>query len=171
MWLLSLSTFRACIASHGALADRWSYINRLRELQNTPHSVFAAGAGQGSDIVMVDLEMRVPCDALCAMLCALRVGMVWCGVVWCGVVWGGVWGGVLSYQTITVCWMLSSVTVHLMSFLLFYMLYVSRSSHDVYPTVSLSLAIPLPTLPIPIPTSNFYPNPYVTIITPSRLSS
>ena len=169
--MLSLSTFRACIASHGALADRWSYINRLRELQNTPHSVFAAGAGQGSDIVMVDLEMRVLCDALCAMLCALRVGMVWCGVVWCGV-----WCGVLSYQTITVCWMLSSVTVHLMSFLLFYMLYLSRSSHDVYPPVSLSLAVLLPTLPIPISTSNFYPNPYVTIITPhlltpSRLSS
>jgi hypothetical protein len=34
---------------------------------------------------MVDLEMRVLCDALCAMLCALRVGMVWSDVVWCGV--------------------------------------------------------------------------------------
>ena len=105
--------------------------------------------------------------------CTMRYAMCfacWYGMVWCGVVWCGVWGGVLSYQTIPVCWMLSSVTVHLMSFLLFYMLYVSRSSHDVYPTVSLSLAILLPTLPIPIPTSNFYPNPYVTIITPHLLT-
>jgi hypothetical protein len=63
--------YRACIVSHGQLADRWSYINRLRELQDTPPSVFAVGAGQGSDIVMVDLEMRVLC-VLCAVLCALR---------------------------------------------------------------------------------------------------
>jgi hypothetical protein len=56
--------------SHGELADRWSYISRLRELQVTPQSVFAVGTGQGSDIVMVDLEMRVLC-VLCTVLCAL----------------------------------------------------------------------------------------------------
>lgn len=46
---------RACITSHGRLADRWSYIARLRELQQIP----LGAAMTYSDNTVMDLEMRV----------------------------------------------------------------------------------------------------------------
>ena len=46
---------RACITSHGRLADRWSYIARLRELQQVPIGT----AVNYSDSTIMELEMRV----------------------------------------------------------------------------------------------------------------